>query len=198
MNVNMTEKTHTKPTFIHNLRNNFLIAMPSLRGSHFSEAVTYICNHDEHGAIGMVLNHVMNFNLNRVFEQFGLPCPSSSYLTPVLAGGPVNMQQGFVLHRDEGQWEASLSVTKGICLTASCDIVAAIAEGSGPSGAQFALGCASWEKGQLEQEMSADHWLAIPANPSIIFDVPVEERREAISAELGIDLNLISPQTGHA
>jgi len=180
------------------LRNYFLIAMPGLRGSIFSESVTYICDHSDQGAMGIVLNQPLNICLNEVFDQLALNYDKSAHQLPVLAGGPVNVQQGFVIHRNEGSWDSTLEITRDICLTASRDIVSAIADNRGPTGAQFALGYAGWSPGQLENEISANSWLTVPAEDKIIFEVPVHERRAAVAGQLGIDLNLISGTAGHA
>jgi len=182
----------------NSLRDHFLIAMPGLRDSIFSDSITYICDHSSQGAMGIVLNHPLDIHLNEVFEQLSLHYDEHAFKIPVLAGGPVNVQQGFVLHRNEGKWDSTLHITDDICLTASKDIVSAIAENRGPKGAQFALGYAGWSPGQLEEEISANSWLTIPADQAIIFDVPVSERRSAVAHRMGIDLNLISGTIGHA
>lgn len=182
----------------NSLRDHFLIAMPGLRGSIFCDSVTYICDHSEQGAMGIILNQPLNINLDEVFGQLQLDYDESVANTPVLAGGPVNVQQGFVLHKNEGQWDSTLEITPEICLTASRDIVSALAQKRGPAGAQFALGYAGWSPGQLEEEISANSWLTLPADNSIIFEVPIHERRAAVASRLGIDLNLISGAAGHA
>lgn len=182
----------------NSLRNHFLIAMPGLHDSIFSQSVTYICDHSEKGAMGLVVNHALDIFLNDVFDSLSLTYHDNACSTPVLSGGPVSAQQGFVIHRNEGIWESSLEVTAEVCLTASRDIVDAIAANRGPSGAQFALGYAGWGAGQLEEEISANSWLTVPAEQSILFDTPLEERRDAVASMLGIDINLISGVAGHA
>lgn len=182
----------------NSLRDHFLIAMPGLKDSIFSESITYICDHSEQGAMGIVLNQPLNICLNEVFDQLALNYDDSAFEKPVLSGGPVNSQQGFVLHRNEGIWDSTLHITDEICLTASRDIVSAIADNKGPAGAQFALGYAGWSPGQLEDEISMNSWLTIPAENGIIFDVPIHKRRAAVASQLGIDLNLISGIAGHA
>ncbi len=190
-----------KPPFTDkdkSLRNHFLIAMPGLVDPQFARSVTYICDHSEHGAMGIVLNHPLGITLNEVFSQLSLDTDSLSANLPVLAGGPVNTQRGFVLHRDQGTWDSTLRITSEICLTASRDIVAAIADDNGPKSAQFALGYAGWNAGQLEEEIANNAWLTLEADSSIIFDTPVEQRWAAAANQLGIDLNLISSTAGHA
>ncbi len=182
----------------NSLRDHFLIAMPGLKDSIFSESVTYICDHSDQGAMGIVLNQPLNICLDEVFDQLSLEYDQAASEKPVLSGGPVNCQQGFVLHRNEGIWDSTLHITDEVCLTASRDIVSAIARNNGPSGAQFALGYAGWSPGQLEEEITRNSWLTIPAEDGIIFDVPIRERRDAVASQLGIDLNLISGVAGHA
>ncbi|WP_075186254.1 YqgE/AlgH family protein [Teredinibacter haidensis] len=180
------------------LRDHFLIAMPNLTDPIFSHSVTYVCDHSEQGAMGIVINQPLNLRLGDVFDQLQIDYHAQLGNYPVLAGGPVNMQRGFVLHRDEGTWESTLRITSEISLTASRDIVAAIAKEEGPKHAQFALGYAGWSAGQLEDEINANSWLIVPADTGIIFDTPVDERWSATAKQLGIDLNLISSTAGHA
>lgn len=182
----------------NSLRNHFLIAMPGLKGSIFSDTITYICDHSDQGAMGIVLNQPLNIHLDEVFEQLELEYDSEVGRAPVLSGGPVNIQQGFVIHKNEGSWASTMFVTPEVCVTASRDIVSAIAQKHGPAGAQFALGYAGWSPGQLEEEISSNSWLSVPADERIIFDVPIRERRAAVATWLGVDLNLISGTAGHA
>lgn len=183
---------------VQSLRDHFLISMPSLEESIFNHTVTYVCDHNEHGAMGVIINHPMALTLGEVFDQLDLNADPTVEGIQVLAGGPVNAQQGLVLHRNQGSWESTLKVTQEICLTASKDIVEAMANKSGPASAQLALGYAGWSAGQLEQELSENCWLTMPADSSIIFDTPIEQRWAAAAKQLGIDLDLISAQAGHA
>lgn len=180
------------------LRNQFLIAMPSLKDSQFSHSVTYICDHNESGAMGVVINQVLGITLNDVFTQLELESDGENATRTVLAGGPVNSQQGLVLHRDQGNWESTLHITSEICLTASRDIVVAMAENRAPKSAQLALGYAGWSPGQLESEIAENCWLTMPADSRIIFDIPAEDRWAEAAKQLGIDMNLISSEAGHA
>lgn len=190
--------TREKTQKFTSLRNQFLIAMPGLEDSLFTQSVTYICDHNEHGAMGVIVNHPIGITLGDVFDQLGIETLSSMRDAPVLAGGPVNAQQGLVLHRDEGIWESTLRVNEEICLTASKDIVEAMAIATGPKSAQLALGYAGWSSGQLEEELSNNFWLTLPAESNILFDTPPEQRWGAAAKQLGIDLNLISTSIGHA
>ena len=180
------------------LRDHFLIAMPSLADSYFSQTVTYICDHNEHGAMGIVINHPLTINMPEVFAQLGIKSEYEIEHPRILAGGPVNKQQGLVIHRNEGTWDSTLEVTENISITASKDVIAAIAQDRAPSGAQLVLGYAGWGANQLEAEITENSWLTVPADERILFDTPVEERWSATAKHLGIDLNLISSFAGHA
>ncbi len=194
----MNEQPWDNVDIPESLRDHFLIAMPGLTDPIFSRSVTYICDHSDQGAMGIVINQPLELKLADVFDQLSIEYQSSLGNYPVLAGGPVNMQRGFVLHRDQGSWESTLRITPEICLTASRDIVSAIAQQQGPKHAQFALGYAGWSPGQLEDEINANSWLIVPADPSIIFDIPIKERWSVTAQHLGIDMNLISSEAGHA
>ena len=183
----------------HSLRDHFLIAMPSLADSYFSQTLTYICDHNAHGAMGIIINQGMDIEMPDVLAQLGIEYGGLQEYAPILAGGPVNEQQGLIVHRNEGQkWESSLAVTDSVSITASKDIVSAIAENRAPSGAQLVLGYAGWSPGQLEEEITRNSWLTAPADEAILFDTPVEKRWSAVAKQIGIDLNLISSSAGHA
>lgn len=182
----------------NSLRNQFLIAMPTLADSYFSHTVTYICDHNEHGAMGIVINQSLDIDMLEVLAQLGIKSNVPYQPSTILAGGPVNKQQGLIIHRNEGTWDSTLNITDTVCITASKDILKAVAEGTAPSGSQLVLGYAGWGSGQLEQEISENSWLTIPADEAILFDTPMEERWSAIANHIGIDLNLISSNAGHA
>ena len=190
---------NTNPTIdFGSLRNQFLIAMPSVEDSLFTHSLTYICDHNKHGAMGLIINQTLGISLADVFAQLSLPTSPQLEKSQVLAGGPVNAQQGLVLHRNEGKWDSTLHVTPDICVTASKDIVEAMANDQAPKGAQLILGYAGWSAGQLEEELNNNLWLTMPADSTIIFDTPTEQRWNAAAKILGIDLNLISACAGHA
>jgi len=181
------------------LRNHFLIAMPALADPNFSHSVTYLCEHNEEGAMGIVINRYMPITLAEVLEQMAIE-PSSKLDTSVAIheGGPVQPEHGFVIHSPIGAWESSLGITDDIALTTSRDILTAIGHNEGPAKYLIALGYAGWGPGQLEQEMAQNAWLSGPASPEILFDMPLEQRWGAAAAQLGIDLNLLSSEIGHA
>ncbi len=186
---------HTSP---HSLSNHLLIAMPSLQDPHFAHSVTYICDHSADGAMGIVINRPMDIKVGDVFEQLQLDLGAPFSKQPVLAGGPVQTQRGFVLHYDDSQWDSSLRVADHISLTGSRDILAALAQGQGPSHALLALGYAGWSAGQLEQELASNAWLTVPATFNLLFETPIPQRWHAAAKQLGVDLNLLTSAPGHA
>ncbi|MDH4042730.1 MAG: YqgE/AlgH family protein [Gammaproteobacteria bacterium] len=181
------------------LRDHFLLAMPRLSEGIFSQSITYICEHGESGAMGIVINRPLDLSVSEIFEHLQISTQRDFSEMPVMAGGPVQMDHGFVLHRYcDKTWEASVKITSEITLTTSRDILRAIATDSGPSDHLIALGYAGWTAGQLEQELAENSWLTLPGSSDIIFSTPADQRLEAAAAQLGIDMNLISGQAGHA
>ncbi|HSN71548.1 MAG TPA: YqgE/AlgH family protein [Steroidobacteraceae bacterium] len=181
------------------LSNHLLIAMPALADPNFVQTVTFVCEHNAQGALGIVINRALDMRLDDVFEQLGLPTGAVGIgRHPVLQGGPVQTDRGFVLHRGEGDWASTLKVSERVHVTTSRDILDALARGDGPREAFIALGYAGWGAGQLEQELLENAWLSVPADERILFETPVEERWLAAGRLLGIDLATISPDAGHA
>lgn len=182
---------------LQSLRDHFLIAMPSIHDNLFSHSVTYICEHTEQGAMGIVINQTLPLTLADVFKQLELTDHKSIGALPVIAGGPVQMDRGFILHESSQSYQSTLKVSEHIYLSTSRDIIDAIACGEGPENYLIALGYAGWSKNQLEQEILDNAWLILPADPLILFNTPLEERWLAAARPLGIDLNLISSIAGH-
>ena len=181
------------------LRDHFLLAMPRLSEGIFAQSITYICEHGESGAMGIVINRPLDLSVREIFEHLQISARRDFSTVPVMAGGPVQMDHGFVLHRFcDKTWEASLKVTPEITLTTSRDILRAIANDDGPRDHLIALGYAGWAAGQLEQELAENSWLTLPGSSDVIFSTPVDERLGAAAALLGIDMNLISGDAGHA
>ena len=173
--------------------------MPSLSEGIFSQSITYICEHGESGAMGIVINQALELSLEEIFEHLEITAKKDFSEVQVMAGGPVQIDHGFVLHRNcDKQWEASLKITPEITLTTSRDILRAIANGVGPKEHLIALGYAGWTAGQLEFELAENSWLTLPADSDIIFSTPYQQRLAAAASVLGIDMNLISAQAGHA
>jgi putative transcriptional regulator len=181
------------------LTNHFLIAMPGLQDPNFEKSVTYICEHTEDGAMGIVINQPLNIPVREILDQLDIAdiAPEVSD-APIYLGGPVNGERGFVLHESSTEWDSTLSVDNGISVTTSRDILESIASGKGPKKTLIALGYAGWASGQLEEELADNAWLAVPADKAIIFDLPAEDRWDAAAADLGVDLSLLTSDTGHA
>lgn len=181
------------------LTNHFLLAMPGMRDSNFSDSVIYICEHSPEGAMGLIVNRPMNIPLSQVFEQFDLKYPKHLGEQELMAGGPVQTDRGFVLHRPAArQWESTLNIASQINLTASKDIIVDIAREMGPKDSLITLGYAGWGRGQLEQEIAENSWLTIPADPEVIFTTPPSQRARMAAASIGIDLSQLSTSAGHA
>lgn len=181
------------------LSGHFLIAMPSLGDSQFARSVTFLCQHGEEGAMGLLVNRVSDYCLGDVLAQMKLPCGDSGINeAPVLFGGPVQPERGFVLHEAGGAWDSSFRINERLAVTTSRDILAAMAEGRGPRHALVALGYAGWSAGQLEQEMRDNSWLTVEASEHILFETPLEQRWNAAAALVGIDLSQLTGYAGHA
>ena len=183
----------------YNLTGHFLIAMPSLDDGFFNQAVTYICEHDENGSFGIIINQQTDITLAQIAREMKIETGENTDTEqPVYIGGPVDQGRGFILHQPVGDWQSSLKVSDRVALTTSKDILQAIANNNGPEESIVALGYAGWAAGQLETEMAANTWLNCPADEHIIFKTPVEERWKAAANLIGIDLSLLSSDAGHA
>jgi len=182
------------------LKNHFLIAMPGLEDPNFSRTVTYICDHDAEGAMGIVINRPSELSLADVLTHMGIDChDAGAGEQPVYLGGPVQEERGFVLHSpNQGGWKSSIAVTDAIGITTSRDILEAMARGEGPDQALVALGYAGWGAGQLEAEMKDNAWLSGPAEASVLFDLAPDKRWAAAAHLLGVDMALMSTDAGHA
>jgi putative transcriptional regulator len=181
------------------LTNQLLIAMPGMLDPNFSTTVTLICEHNDDGALGIVINRPTTLKLGGLFEQLAVDDPDTGAAgKPVLSGGPIGTERGFVLHGPERSYENTLAVSESICLTLSRDIIDAMATGEGPKQSLVALGYAGWEAGQLEDELLANSWLNVPATAEIVFDTPFQDRWNSAARTLGIDIARMSPDAGHA
>ena len=190
--------TQRYPQISDSLRDHFLIATPALNEGFFTRSVTYICEHGESGAMGVVINHPLEVELPEILEHLDIEGDHKPRDPLVLAGGPVQIDHGFVLHRGPTRWESSMGVGRDVLLTTSRDVLAAIAQGEGPAHYLVALGCAGWEAGQLEEELTQNAWLTVPADNDILFTTPVGQRLAAAGHKLGIDIDLMSGEAGHA
>jgi len=181
------------------LTHHFLIAMPAMTDPYFAKSLTYVCEHNENGALGIIVNRVLEMDLAALFEQIGIPLDAPHLGSQrVHYGGPVQMDRGFVLHTPAGGWQSSLPVRDGIALTTSKDILEAVGRGDGPLKLMVSLGYAGWSPGQLEQELAQNAWLTVPADPRLIFDLPAENRLTAAMAMLGVDFANLAEDAGHA
>ncbi len=198
MNHDLDFLTQVEELTPGSLRDHFLIAMPGMADPSFSHTVTYICEHSDKGAMGVVINTATPMQLKEIFAQMQLEDNASHGEQIIMAGGPVQPERGFVLHTGETQWQTTLKVSDEISLTVSRDIIAAMAEGNGPQDFLISLGYAGWGEGQLESEIAANSWLTVPADKNIIFHTPVDKRWAQAARSLGIDLQLMSGSAGHA
>jgi len=180
------------------LNNQFIIAMPNLADPNFFHTVTYLCQHNEEGALGIVINRSAEMKLGEIFKQMNIRVTSiGAAETPVFAGGPVQQERGFVLHTPGGGWDATMVVSDSISLTTSRDVIEAIADGKGPEQYLVALGYAGWGEGQLEQEILANAWLNSPYSRHVLFDAPINMRWQAAAGQIGIDINQLTAPAGH-
>lgn len=183
-----------------NLTHQFLVAMPELEDGLFHRAVIYVFRHDSDGAAGLIINQPSDIRFDRLLEDMRLPAlkPLPRPEQPVLLGGPVHPELGFVLHRGQGPWTSTMASSDNIAITHSRDILDAISQGHGPQDYLISLGYAGWSPGQLEDELAGNTWLSMPSSESVMFDLPYEERWEAALKQLGFDWRLLSHEVGHA
>lgn len=192
-----------EPINLSNLTNHFLIAMPGLEDSSFAGAVIYLCEHNDNGALGLVINKPIDITLKSLFAKIDLTLTRAEMSEmPVYYGGPVQAERGFVLHErlsDEPTgYSSTLSIPGGLEVTTSKDVLEALSSGAGPRRVLVTLGYSGWEAGQLEQEIGRNGWLTVQAQPGIIFDTPVEQRYEKVFTLLGFDPAQLSSVSGHA
>ncbi|MCB1929030.1 MAG: YqgE/AlgH family protein [Rhodocyclaceae bacterium] len=182
-----------------NLTKHFLIAMPALVDPNFARTVTLIAEHNDQGALGVIVNRPLDMNLAALFDRIDLPIEDAETAgQPVYFGGPVQTDRGFVLHRPAGEWHSSLAIGDDAALTSSKDILQSVGSGGGPDEVLVTLGYAGWSPGQLEQELAQNAWLTVPADLSIVFDIPPEERFAAAMQLIGVDYATLSEVAGHA
>jgi len=182
-----------------NLTRHFLIAMPAMSDPHFAKTLTFICEHNDQGALGVIVNRPIDMTLHALLEQIEIERPlEACKAVPVHYGGPVQIDRGFVLHAPAGAWQSTLTVGEEIGLTTSKDILEAVARGAGPRQMLVSLGYAGWAPGQLEHELAQNAWLTVNADTRILFETPAERRYEASLKLLGIDPAMLSDDAGHA
>ncbi len=176
-----------------------LIAMPNMLDPSFAGSVVYLCEHNAKGAMGLVINRATDLDIPALLEKIDLEVsPGLPDHFPVMMGGPVASERGFVLHTKPLTWNSSLVVNDEISLTTSRDILEAVAKGTPPGNWLITLGYAGWGEGQLEEELAQNAWLTVPANHDILFNMPLEERFASAYGLLGIDPTLMTGAAGHA
>jgi len=181
------------------LANQLLIALPALDDPNFSRSVTLVCQHDADGAMGVMVNRASEYTLGEVFQQMGIESGDAELCArPVVAGGPVHPERGFVLHDGDQEWDSTLAIADGLYVTTSRDVLEAMARGEGPRSATVALGCAGWGAGQLEHELVENSWLTVPADAELLFRLPLDARWQAAAGRIGVDLARLTDYTGHA
>ena len=181
-----------------NLTNQFLLAMPGLHGDYFADSLTYICEHSEDGAMGLIINRPSGVSLVELLAELGLSANRNLVSVPVLEGGPVALDTGFVLHGSDRRYESTMAVTEEVYLSTAFQVLEEISQNSGPADFLVTLGYSGWAAGQLEDEMQQNVWLNAPASQSVLFELPHEKRLFAAAEALGIDFRLIAARPGHA
>jgi putative transcriptional regulator len=194
------DTTDSKPSSTLSLANHFLIAMPSMADSRFSDTVVYVLEHTPERAMGVVINRPTDLTLEKLFERVDMKLEIAVLgAQPVCYGGPMATDRGFVLHdQSDVEYGSTLTADNGLSLTTSKDVLEAMADGRGPKHVMVALGYAGWEAGQLESEIALNAWLTVPADPSVVFDVPHARRRASAIHLLGFDPAMLSGEAGHA
>lgn len=179
---------------------HFLIAMPGMGDPNFARGITFVCQHNEDGAMGLIVNRLSDYKLGDVLKQMHMPCERAEVAdAPVLVGGPVQPERGFVLHSiGRREWDSSYRVNDNLSVTTSRDILAAMADGDGPERVLVALGYAGWGAGQLEQELRENAWLTVAADDRILFDTALDERWNAAVALVGINPANLASYSGRA
>jgi len=203
-----------------NLTHHFLIAMPGVEDAMFSKSVVYLCEHSERGALGLAINKPSDMSMSELFDKVNLPLHREDLInSPVLSGGPVHTERGFVLH-DAMQvstelqsssdalvapashfgpaYASTMVMSDGLEMTTSKDVLEALSGGAGPRRVLISLGYSAWGQGQLESELAENSWLTVSADTRVIFETPIEQRYEKALALLGLSSWMISSDAGHA
>ncbi|MGQ0501303.1 MAG: YqgE/AlgH family protein [Panacagrimonas sp.] len=181
------------------LKNQFLIAMPGMEDDNFSNTVSLLCEHNDKGAIGLVINRPTELTLNAMLDQMGVKHEATEGSEQVVFwGGPVQPERGFVVHREPGGWESCMPIGSELYITTSRDVLTAIGEGRGPKEYLITLGYAGWGAGQLENEILANSWLNTPVDPSVLFQTPARSRWQSATRLIGLEVSQISSGAGHS
>jgi putative transcriptional regulator len=185
---------------MQSLQNYLLIASPSMEDPYFARTVTYICEHNEHGAMGLVINQPVGMKLKELIEQVDDKAEVIDEKAEdiILAGGPVSQDRGFILHTSQPGWTSSLTMTPEVMVTTSNDIISSLGNKNAPEKSLIMLGYAGWTAGQLEQEIQTSSWLMVEADVELLFDTPIHKKWETAVQRLGIDVWQLGPDIGHA
>ena len=184
---------------VHSLAGQLLVAMPGMTDPNFQHTVTYVCEHTDGGALGLIINRPLDMDISDVLEQFSLETEADQELhQPVMQGGPVQAERGFVLHEPSQHWDSTTAVDKSMYVTTSQDILTDVAAGRGPGRILMALGYAGWEPGQLEEEIRHNAWLTVPATQTLVFETPYEQRWQAAALSIGVNPANLSLHAGSA
>lgn len=179
--------------------NHLLVAMPSLNELPFKQTVIYVCEHHVQGAVGLIINQPMPYELGMVFDQLEIQAAQHEQTRlPLLYGGPIQPERGFVIHRPFGQWSSSLALRDDVTVTTSNDIIRAIAQNHGPKDILVTLGYVGWGENQLNQEIIDNFWLVCPTTPELLYEVPFKERWAYAAQSIGVDMNRLISGSGHA
>ncbi|MCP4492451.1 MAG: YqgE/AlgH family protein [Gammaproteobacteria bacterium] len=182
-----------------NLVNKCLIATPAIKDPLFASSLVYMCEHNEKGSMGLVINHPTTQNLEEIFDQLHIECKHEEIRKqPVYLGGPVKLEQGFVLHTSAGNWQKSIEISSKIYLTSSMDILESIAANNGPKEYMVILGFSGWASGQLESELHENSWLTSSADANLLFHQSSDDKWQVAFDTLGFDLSSLSPVSGNA
>ncbi len=185
--------------FQSSVRHHFLVAVPSMRGTYFEQAVVYVCEHQSKGTAGLIINHPMEASLGLIFEQLHLEqVVIAQKNKPLLMGGPIQPERGFVIHRPFGQWQSSLRLDDDVTITTSNDIIRAMASDHGPQDVLVTLGFVGWQPGQLEKEIMDDQWLICPYDSSLLYNVDFDKRWNVATQMMGVNMNHFISGPGHA
>jgi putative transcriptional regulator len=184
---------------ISSLKDHFLVAMPGLHDDNFSGSVVYICEHNVEGAMGLIINQQLDIPAKAVFDRLELKYNQPEGDELIFDGGPIQQDRGFILHSTSDQkWESTIHIGSDISLTTSKDILGDIAIGAGPKNALITLGYSSWGGGQLEEELKDNSWLVIPADSGVLFDTDCAGRAQAAALSIGLNLDMLALESGHA
>ena len=194
----MTDTPEEEDTSTY-LTGSLLISMPQMRDDRFTRSVVYICAHTSDGAMGLIINKIVeSVSFPELLDQLNIDTSATNKEIRVHFGGPVETGRGFVLHSADYVQDATLVIDDSVALTATVDILKSIGEGDGPDKSILALGYAGWAPGQLDQEIQANGWLSVPADNDLVFGVDPDTKWEKSMGKIGIDFNMLSGDTGHA